>query len=370
MAYSTGSSPASVAVADLNGDGTPDLAVANQASNTVSVLRGNGNGTFQVRSDFTVGSQPSSVAAGEVNGDGRPDLVVSNFAAHTLSVLLNGNGTLQPAVQYPSGPQGGGPLGIAFGDLNGDARPDLAVVTSNGYYGVSVLLNDGASVAPCQSAVNYGAGSNPDAVLGTDFNGDGKLDLAIANRGSDDVSILLGTGLGTFLPRIDYVAGNGPTSLTAGDFNGDGKRDLAVANEFANPTDYEVSILLGNGDGTFQPPTNYPVGSSPRAVDIGDFNADGTADLVVANHDSDDLSLLIGIGDGSFQPAVGLPLGGHANAVAIGDFNRDGKQDLVVVLDSTSNALAVLLGGGNGTFQPSPSIPLPAASGNRSSSST
>jgi protocatechuate 3,4-dioxygenase beta subunit len=224
-----------VTTGDFNGDGKLDLAVANEMSNTVSILLGNGDGTFQTAVNYDVGSYPRSVTAGDFNGDGKLDLAVANYFSSNVSILLgNDDGTFQ-------------------------------------------------------TAVNYSAGTNPSSVTTGDFNGDGKLDLAVANSGGNTVSILLGNGDGTFQTAMNYGVGTNPFSVTTGDFNGDGKLDLAVANSGGNT----VSILLGNGDGTFQTAVSYGVGSYPYIVTTGDFNGDGKLDLAVTNGSSNNVSILL-----------------------------------------------------------------------------
>jgi len=151
----------------------------------------------------------------------------------------------------------------------------------------------------------FGAGTDPDSAAAGDFNGDGKLDLAVANEGSNNVSILLGKCDGTFQAAVDYGAGSNPSSVAVGDFRDDGKLDLVVANDGSD----NVSILLGNGDGTFQAAVNYGVGSAPTSVAVGDFNGDGKLDLAVVNELSNNFSILLGNGDGTFQAAVNYGAG-------------------------------------------------------------
>jgi hypothetical protein len=347
--YDVGSGPfdpVSVAVGDFNGDGKPDLAVANSSSNNVGVLLGNGDGTFQAAVHYAVGSGPRSVAVGDFNGDGKPDLAVANSdfisGIGSISVLLgNGDGTFQAAVNYASG---SGPNSVAVGDFNGDGKLDLAVTTSSS---ISVLLGNGDGTF--QAAVHYAAGSGPVFVAVGDLNGDGKSDLAVANSSSNNVSVLLGDGDGTFQAAVNYAAGSAPRSVAVGDFNGDGKPDLAVANSSSN----NVSVLLSNGDGTFQAAGNYAAGSAPRSVAVGDFNGDGKPDLAVANDGSNDVSVLLGNGDGTFQAAVNYnyAAGPGPSSVAVGDFNGDGKPDLAVTNSGYNSSIGVLLGNGDGTFQ-------------------
>ena len=178
------------------------------------------------------------------------------------------------------------------------------------------------AIALSASLLGGAAGFSPYSVATGDFNGDGKLDLVVANNVST-VSVFLGNGDGTFQPAVNYAAGSSPKAVAVGDFNGDGKLDLAVANAFSN----NVSILFGNGDGTFQPAVNYSVPCCPSSVALGDFNGDGKLDLVVTTNSA---SVLLGNGDGTFQPALNYAAGSSPATVAVGDFNGDGKLDLAV----------------------------------------
>src|SRR6267378_2390981 len=197
----------------------------------------------------------------------------------------------------------------------------------------------------------YGAASKngPSGIAVGDFNGDGKADLAVVNFGDWNVYVLLGNGDGTFqAARSVYFAPGGgfPWSIAAGDFNRDGKLDLAVSNYGDN----SLSVLLGNGDGTFQAPLTSPVGTNPAQVTVGDFNGDGKLDLAVSSVANNTVAVLLGNGDGTFRPAPSLTVGNGPAGVAVGDFNGDGKQDLAVA-NLNDNTLSVLLGNGDGTFQ-------------------
>jgi hypothetical protein len=237
---------------------------------------------------------------------------------------------------------------VAVGDFNGDGKPDLAVANRGDSLGnggsVNVLLGKGdGTFLP---AVSYLAGYGPRSVAAGDFNGDGKQDLAVAvagdsyNGGGQGVSVLLGKGDGTFQTAQTFPTGTYPISVAVGDFNGDGILDLAVANAGSN----NVSVLLGKGDGTFLAAQSFPAGSHPASVAVGDFNGDGIPDLVVANWGGN-VSVLLGKGDGSFLPAANYAAGSYPTSVAVGDFNGDGKLDLAVTNDwNYGNNVSVLLG--------------------------
>jgi len=279
---------------------------------------------------------PSPVTVGDFNRDGKLDLAVGNTSPNSVSVLLgNGDGTFQAAVNYGTG---SGPMTVAVGDFNGDGKLDLVTANSSSN-NVSVLLGNGDGTF--QAAVNYGSVPEPFAIATGDFNHDGKLDLAVTSDIGGSVSVLLGKGDGTFQAPVNYSVGLTATSLAAGDFNGDGRLDLAVATDSSN----NVSVLLGNGDGTFQPAVNYGVGVSPRALALGDFNGDGKIDLVTANTYSNNVSVLFGNGDGTFQASVDYPSGSfpQPQSLAVGDFNGDGRLDLAVPSAQGTDQIWILL---------------------------
>ena len=249
------------------------------------------------------------------------------------------------------------PMSVVTGDFNGDGKLDLAVANANAS-NVTILLGKGdGTFTPAASSPRTGC--IPYAIAVGDFNGDGKLDLATANGGSDNVTILLGNGDGTLTPAAESpAAGSVPWALAVGDLNGDGKLDMAVANQFSN----NVTILLGSGDGTFTPAAASPAtGPQPTGIAVGDFNADGKLDLAVTNELGDNLTILLGNGDGTFTPAPASPLAGFdPRGLAVGDFNGDGKLDLAVA-NAGSNNVTILLGNGDGTFTPAAASPATGA---------
>jgi hypothetical protein len=365
--FSGGQGPMSVAVADVNGDGKPDLVVANACpitgcsnSEAVGVLLGNGDGTFLAAVTYGSGGVTAyglgSVAIADVNGDGKPDIVVtnacgvdSNCTSGSVGVLLGrGDGTFMPAVAYGSG--GYFDTSVAVADVNGDGKPDIVVandcadMSCSGNCVVGVLLGRGDGTF--MPAVAYGSGGSFDrSVAVADLNGDGKPDVVGATGGSS-VVVLLGNGNGTFQPAVAYDAGGASLSVAVADVNGDGKADLLVGN-FGG----KVAVLLGNGDGTFQSAASYPSGGSASvSVVATDVNADGKPDVLAANVCSEPVNcssgsvgVLLGNGNGSFEAAIVYGSGGQqASSIAAADLNGDGRPD-VLVTNFSSNRVGVLM---------------------------
>jgi FG-GAP-like repeat len=327
----------SVAVADVNGDGKPDLLVTNECAasggcnhGSVGVLLGNGDGTFQPALTYDSGGYlATSIAVADVSGDGKSDLIVTSCASNTTTIcptpsrngvvgvlLGNGDGTFQPAVSYDSG--GAGAWSVAVNDLNGDAKDDLAVADYSSSCTVGVLLGKGDGTF--QAVTVYGSGwSGAVSVAASDVNGDGAPDLLLSCQGGE-IAVLLGNGDGTFRAAASYDSGSGNLwSVSVADVNRDGRPDLSVANA-CNMNDCNhgsVGVLLGNGDGTFQPVLTYDSGGMlAESVIQADVDAGGKVDLAVANgcassdcnHGS--VGVLLGNGDGTFQPALTYDSGG------------------------------------------------------------
>jgi hypothetical protein len=342
--YTTGTLPFADAVGDFNGDGIPDLAVVNYQSNNVSVLLGNGDGTFQTQSLYTVGTEPSAITVGDFNGDGALDIAVADELGETIAVLINkndGSGNFNSAVLYAAGHA---PRGIATGSLRNNGILDLVVANNLGG-DVTVFLGNGDGTF--QAGVNYAADTNPKSVALGDFSGNGILDIACANHDTNNVSILMGNGDGTFQAPVDYDTGVDPRHVVTYDFNKDGNLDLAVA----NGGESTVSILYGNGDGTFQPQIKYNTQTSPRWLAVADYNNDGNLDIASSNYDAKSVSVLLGTGlstaGQAFLAAQNYIVGPNPTGLAAGVFTSNGLPDIAVTVGGLPTApntyLAVLL---------------------------
>jgi len=331
----TGANPNSEAVGDFNGDGRPDLAIANQGSNTLTILLGNGDGTFTSAVSPATGTNPDSIAVGDFNGDDKQDLAVANYSSNIVTILLgNGDGTFTAASSPATGNH---PSSVAVEDFNGDDKQDLAVANYSSNT-VTILLGNGDGTFTAAS-VSPVTGNLPQSLVVEDFNGDGTQDLAVANNGANSLTILLGNGDGTFTAAsVSPGTGFAPISIAVGDFNDDGIPDLAVANG-----DNSITIQLGSGDGTFTLKSAPTAGNNPHSVAVGDFNGDGKQDLAVSNFDANTATILLGNGDGTFTAAASSPsTGTNPSSIAVGDFNGDGKQDLAVT-NRISNDATILL---------------------------
>ncbi|OLE97270.1 MAG: hypothetical protein AUG75_10295 [Cyanobacteria bacterium 13_1_20CM_4_61_6] len=334
--WPVGNNPSALVAADFNQDGNVDLAVANTGLNTVSILLGNGDGTFPSGATLNTGDSPSAIAAGDFNGDGRVDLIVANTADSTLTIFTgDGKGGFTPAPLI-SAIGATDVVSIVVADFDGDGRLDLAVANQS-VSTISIFLGNGDATFRITSTPALKL-NRPSAISVGDFNGDGVPDLAIANRAGNTITIAQGRGDGTFTGLGGtIITGAAPASIGIADFNGDGFQDLAVANKGSN----SISIFPGNGNGTFKNAISYSAGAAPNAIAIGDLNGDGFLDLVTANGGSDSISVLLGTGGGSFQAQTIFSTNSGPQSLVIADFNRNGKLD-VAVPDSAVSSVSVL----------------------------
>jgi hypothetical protein len=474
--YSLGFSPdldnSTIAAGDFNGDGKLDLAISNPGLGQFDpgglvLLLGNGDGTFQSPESVASPPNPGSLAVADFDGDGSLDLAVASFSSPAVAILTGkGDGTFNPAFSIPTGGDSQGVVSsILAVDLNADGQPDLVVAnraypSSSKGSSLSVLLNSGGRFQP-PAVIPLAAPLRPDYLAYADLNNDGITDLLAVSQSASAMIVLIGNSDGTFQSPAAYATGNSPASIATaklqdgnslivtpdqasgnlwfsvvspdgvvgappyyllggatgiaiGDLDGDGLADAVVAgqngltvqlttnSQLQTPVTYPVrasqvaigdmngdgrpdivangsTVLLGNGDGTFQTPIVTQLTLSAQGFALADFNHDGKLDVVAAGAarsapDSNSaIVVLTGNGDGTFQPPINLPVSGVPEAVAVGDLNGDGIPDIAAVTVTGFNttglgktALLVFLGNGDGTFQPANTLPLKLDGGTNS----
>lgn len=291
--YKVGKNPTTVNPLDLNQDGITDLVTTNMGSNTLSILLGNGDGTFRDQMQLHVCREPRSMAVGLFNRDQYPDVVLACSGSDEIAVLFGrADGKLDEGPQYPVHRT---PVAVTSGDLNGDQVPDLVVALRN-----------------------------------------------------DKIKVFLGTGTGEFQHGAQYEYGDTPTSVALADLNGDGKLDLAVTN--GGPMSSAISIWIGNGDGSFRGPTDYRSGKRPLGVSFADFNDDRVQDMLVINGERDSFTTFLGKGDATFQAGRDSGADAGPNFGLARDFNGDRHADVAIV-NLQSSDLSILFGRGDGTFE-------------------
>jgi hypothetical protein len=324
------------------------------STNQVSVLFGNGAGNFQPHVDYATGTGPSAVTTTQpglpsFTGSVSPGIAVVNGTDDTVEVFPGAiNGAFQMPQSAPTSyfiPVGNQPAGLGTADYNGDGKMDIAVA-DRADNNVVILLGNGDGTFTVSSTTAT-TGSSPVWVATGDLNGDGFQDMVTANSAANTLSVLLGKGDGTFQPQSTVTTGKKPVCVVIADFDNDGKLDLAVA----NMNDPSIEIFIGNGDGTFTKHHTYGTGtgSMPNQIAVGDFNNDSKLDLAIAGGGNNSVMVLLGMGTGLFQTAVNYAAGTNPTGVAAADFNNDGFLDLAVA-NNGSSTVSILLGNGSGTF--------------------
>ena len=343
--FAVGKAPGCVLLEDVNGDGKFDLAVANEQGSSVSVLLADGKGGFSPShgSPFPAGPSPNDLASGDFNGDDRLDLAIANHETQHVTVLLgDGQGGFAPAP--------GSPVtvvvrphvhGVAAGDFNSDGNLDL-VTDSWAEDRLVVLFGDGKGSFGTPGTY-VAVGNHPYQRIRTaDLNGDGRADIVSPNLEGDNVTILLGDGNGSFRQPANspFPCGDSPFNVAIGDVNADGKLDLAIVNSPSSTSDRSgqdgLTILIGDGLGAFTRTTGSPfaTGKRPNIPAIGDVNGDGIADVAVSNPDADSVTILTMSRQGSVASRTTIFVRGHPKGLAIRDLNGDGKAEIV----TTNNA--------------------------------
>ncbi len=353
--YPSGSRPTSVALGEFTGDMFPEMVATNFNDGTVSVWRNSGDGTFLPQVPYPAGAGAWAVAVGDLNFDNHSDLAVANNLAGTVSILLgNGDGTFRPKSDVPTG--GGpnsGPWALELAELNGDGKPDLAIVQAN-VGTVSVLFGNG--IGGFTQGPILPAGITPTSLAIGDATADGIADIVVAGYGTGAIYIYPGSGAGTFGAPISLPGGGAPLAVKVADLNKDPWPDLAVVGYGTG----EALVYSGNGAGSFDPRVEYTVGRGPYSVSVKDLNGDSWPDLTLANYLSDDISVLLNDTHGAFFPQDVFPIGFKPSMVVAGDVNGDARSDLVVAVSGSDN-VAVLINGAPPGPSGEPIVTAPAS---------
>jgi hypothetical protein len=350
--FPVGTAPGSVEIADLNGDGKPDIVVANELTNNLTILLGDGKGGFAQSkgSPFSAGNLPNDIAIGDFNRDAKPDLAVANHEEKHLSVLLgDGNGGFTPTPNSPVTVEVRPHVhGVATGDFDHDGKLDL-VTDSWANDQVVVLFGDGQGNFRTPGTF-VKVGKRPyQRHRVADVNDDGKADIIITNMEGNNVTVLLSDGRGGFKQPAGspFPCGDAPFNLAVGDVNGDGKVDLAIVDSPGSMAEGHgkdgLTVLLGNGDGGFTILAGSPfaTGRIPNRVAIGDVNGNGVADIAVSSPDSNNITLFLMSSKGIVSSST-IATGGRPKGLAIRDLNGDGKADMVIT-NNSDNTVSVML---------------------------
>jgi hypothetical protein len=328
--------PYSIYSNDFNNDGKKDIVVCQNSLYLITLYYGNGDGTFGSAINISTSNSPAEIIGGDFNEDGKIDLATSGGVNNVWILLADGLGGFNSPTSYSASLY---PTSLTTADFNNDGHLDLAVPNGNTANTISILLGSGTGTFG--SPTNFSVGTCPcgnSCVKSSDINADGNIDLLVANSNSNDVSVLLGYGSGSFGTPINYGVGNSPQSIELADFNSDTYIDIATSNQNSN----NVSILLGNSGGSFSIATNYIVGNLPEQLKVADYDLDGKLDIATSDRNSNQISVLKGTGLGTFDTAITFSTASGPFALCNGDFNNDGNID-IATSNYTSTNISILL---------------------------
>ena len=350
--FATVYSAYSVAAADFNADGKTDLVVGHVFFNQITVLFGTGTGAFTGRLDITTGKDSRYVNTGDFNRDGKADILVANRESDDVVILAgDGAGHFGEPVGFVAGY---GPIKVAYGDFNGDGEPDVATANVFGN-SVSILLGKGGGAFSAASSLK-GPSVGPFMTAAGDFNSDGKPDLAVSDSPTRTITFMPGDGTGRFGARVQSPTSRSPFYLAAAHFDGDGKLDL-VTLEIGESSSTYVTVMLSNGDGTFRQQSSLNVATGLSRPLVADFNHDGQSDVAASNNNAAKVSVLLGDGAGGLSAPAQFDVGSTPYQLTEADFNNDGKNDLAVA-NYFGASVSILLGDGAGGFAPALNTPV------------
>ncbi|TXI68435.1 MAG: hypothetical protein E6Q41_04105, partial [Cyclobacteriaceae bacterium] len=384
------SASTTAAVADLDGDGRPEIITTSESGNRFSIFKNIHTGGPLTAASFaapfnTTVTAPRGITTGDLNLDGKPEIIltraagllvvyenfISSFSPPTITSFTPATGAVGTTVTITGTNFSTTPannivyFGATKATVTAATSTQLTVIVPSGttHKPISVAVNGltaqsrlmfittftGETLSSCSFApkVDFATANAPTSVWLHDLNTDGNPDIITTNKNSNTVSVLLANGTGGFNLKTDYVTGSTPYYLAIGDLNGDGKPDLIVTNDNPSLPPNYISVLLGNGDGTFASKTDFLVGVSPQSLALGDLNLDGKLDVIVANSNETTVSVLLGTGNGSLAPKTNYTVLFGTTDVAVLDANKDSKPD-IVVLNYFNNTLSILLGDGSG----------------------
>ncbi len=341
---STGGTANAVAVGDLNSDGLVDIVSVDSSAGVLAVELGNADGTFQTPKTTLItpaGSSPRSLAVRDMDGDGKPDVVLIGHNSNTVSIFSGiGDGSFLTPFTLSTGV---GPFAVTVDNLDSNGKPDI-VFTNEIDNTVGVLKNNDAGIEP---DADLSGVQGPAGVAIGDVDRDGFLDLAVTNKNSNSVTVFISQSGDGFHSGVSFNVGAVPVAVALADLNRDGNLDIITANKGSD----DITVLLGNGNGTFQLPGTFDVGQTPSALAVTDFDGDGALDVIVADEGDGTLAFLLGDGVGGFLFTAGFQsTASLLSGVVIADVDRDGRPDIVAASDSSGAGVLLVKNTTRGDF--------------------